>query len=290
MAKKFSELRCGSKVRFGAYSVEGEGAHQIHWIKVDSADTTILAERIEDFRAFDAKERNNGNEYRRDYGNNRYSVSNIDQFLNSSGDRWYNARHEYDAPPTDDTVYDETGYENHPGFLHSFNEWELDAILDTEVVTALAKCEGDQEHEVVVRKVFLPSVTNLFGRTVRNTHEGTHWEYFRNGADRRAYATSHAIRETRGDSKPNDENYEWYYLLRSPDAGNSYGVRYVDRDGDYDNCSACYGRLGVRPALRLNPDILVSDEPDDDGYYDIIQSEAELVEVSDEELFAILTK
>lgn len=41
-------------------------------------------------------------------------------------------------------------------------------------------------------------------------------------------------------------------LLRSPNAGNSYNVRYVDRDGDYNNCNAYNGMLGVRPASVIN--------------------------------------
>ena len=77
-------------------------------------------------------------------------------------------------------------------------------------------------------------------------------------------------------------------LLRSPNAGNSCNVRCVGRDGDYDNCNACGGLLGVRPALRINPEILVSDKPDDDGYYEIIQKDVEICEVSEDELMKLL--
>ena len=290
MAKKFSELQCGSKIRFGSYSVEGEVAHQIKWIKVNSDDTTILTEHIEDFRAFDAKERNNEDEYRRRYGNNRYSVSNIDQFLNSSNDKWYNASHKFDEPPTRSKVTDHTEYADHPGFLCCFKEWELDTIIDTEITTALAICDGNDKYETVVRKVFLPSLTNIFGQTVREVDEGSYWDYFRNGGDRVARSTSYAIDETMCESKPRSCNDPWYYLLRSPYAGGSCSVRYVDRGGDWGYCNAYYGILGVRPALRLNPDILVSDEPDEEGYYEIIQSESELDDISDDELFDLLMK
>ena len=65
-------------------------------------------------------------------------------------------------------------------------------------------------------------------------------------------------------------------------------MRYVDRGGDDGYCSAYRGFLGVRPALRINPEILVSDEPDDAGYYEIIQKEMEIFEVSEDEFFSLL--
>lgn len=42
-----------------------------------------------------------------------------------------------------------------------------------------------------------------------------------------------------------------FALLRSPNADNAYNVRYVDRDGDDNNCNAYHGILGVRPALVI---------------------------------------
>ena len=108
MAQKFIELPCGSKIRFGSYCVESEGTHQIRWIKMNSSDTTILAEHIEDFRAFDAREPNNPNTDRASYGNNQYSLSNIDRFLNSRDERWYSPSHEYDNPPTGNAIRNNT--------------------------------------------------------------------------------------------------------------------------------------------------------------------------------------
>lgn len=288
MSRKISELPCGAKIRFGAYCVGNEGTHKVRWIKTSTNDTAFITEFIEDFRAFDAKEPQNPNDNRREYGNNRYSVSNIDQFLNSSGDTWYQKRHEHDEPPTENRIYDNTPYENHPGFLAFFDEWELDAILDTEVTVALPRCDdAEHEHEVITRKVFLPSLTNLFGRSVRNTNEGEYWEYFRNTGNTAAQPTREAIDNTTLNDNPEYGN-NWYYLLRSPGAGGACGVGYVDRDGDDSYCYAFRGILGVRPALRINPEILVSDEPDDAGYYEIIQKEMEIFEVSDDEFFSLL--
>ena len=66
---------------------------------------------------------------------------------------------------------------------------------------------------------------------------------------------------------------DWYWLvtpwacrwLRSPDTGNTYYVWNVYTNGDYGNHNASYS-YGIRPALLLNSDLLVSldDEVEDD--------------------------
>lgn len=252
MSRIVSSLPCGAKIRFGSYCVGNEGAHSIRWIKVNSADTTLLAEHIEDFRAFDAREPDSSQECRREYGNNRYSVSNIDQFLNSTGDEWYSPQHGADAPPTGELTYDGTPYLNHPGFLAYFSEAELEAIMPTDIVVALPRCDSDdRDYEIITRKVFLPSRTNIFGSSVRNTNEGGRWDYFRNGRNVSATATEEAIDNTTLSGASENEITPWHWWLRSPNADCSYYVRCVDRDSDYYSCNACGGQLGVRPALVI---------------------------------------
>lgn len=289
MSRTVSSLPCGAKVRFGSYCVGNEGAHSIRWIKVNSADTTLLAEHIEDFRAFDARELDSPQEYRREYGNNRYSVSNIDQFLNSAGDEWYHPQHDTDAPPTGELTYDGTPYLNHPGFLAYFSEAEIEAIMPTDIVVALPRCDSDdRDYEIITRKVFLPSRTNIFGSSVRNTNEGDRWDYFRNGRNASATATEEAIDNTTLNGAPDDEITSWYWWLRSPNADSACYARCVGRGGSGGSASACRGIFGVRPALTINPEILVSDEPDDEGYYNVILSIVELEDVSEEDFLSIL--
>ena len=62
---------------------------------------------------------------------------------------------------------------------------------------------------------------------------------------------------------------DWEWTI-TPDAGYAYNVRYVYSDGNLSYYSAWTGHLGVRPALFLAPDTLVSDTTDTDGAY-IIQ-------------------
>lgn len=67
---------------------------------------------------------------------------------------------------------------------------------------------------------------------------------------------------------------DWYWLvtpwacrwLRSPYTGSTNGVWFVYTDGDCDNLSRASRSYGIRPALLLNSDLLVSldDEVEDD--------------------------
>ena len=61
----------------------------------------------------------------------------------------------------------------------------------------------------------------------------------------------------------------WEWWLRTPHAGRSYRTRCVNIDGALDYYYAYDGYLGVRPALELPNDIVVSETPDEDGYYTI---------------------
>lgn len=289
MPRTVGSLPCGAKIRFGSYCVNNEEAHSIRWIKVNSTDTILLSEHIEDFRAFDAREPNSQHEYRTEYGNNRYSVSNIDQFLNGTGDDWYYQQHDTDTPPTGELTDDGTPYLDRPGFLAYFSEAELEVILPTEIVVALPRCDSeDRDYEIITRKVFLPSRTNIFGCPVRNTNEGEYWEYFYNGGDTKATPTRHVIEHSEFGASVENENAPWYYWLRSPYSGDACSVQYVDRSGNGGSASAYRGILGVRPALTINPEILVSDEPDDEGYYNVILSIVELEDVSEEDFLSIL--
>ena len=284
-----ADLPIGAKIKFGTYSVNGEEVHRIRWIKTHR-DQTFLSEYLEDQCAFDAKEPNNRNDYRRRYGNNCYSLSNVNQFLCSDKDDWYVPQHEYDEAPTDEMLYGgEDGYRGKPGFLRHFEQWELEAIETSEIKTALPNNDVDEEKfEIIHAKVFLPSRTNLTGKEENGVKEGEFWDYFACGASLKARLSPECFEYGDRTEKPNYQDESWYYNLRSPYSGDAFNVRYVDRGGFVGYCYACDGVLGVRPALRLNPEILISDEPDDDGYYEVLDAAQEIAEITEEDFFAIL--
>lgn len=88
MPHRVEDLSVGAKIKFGAYSVSGEEPHKIAWIKVHH-NNTLYNEFAEDILPFDAKEPLNPRVNRRNYGSNRYSVSNICGFINSEQEDWF---------------------------------------------------------------------------------------------------------------------------------------------------------------------------------------------------------
>ena len=122
MAKLLSALPVGSVVKSTNTKYNGK---VIRWI-VGTQDTAngrtgLVTEKMITLKCFDAKEPSNTNGDRRSYGNNRYSQSNIDQWLNSQDAAWYSARHSYDAPPNNANVWSNYNeYDTEAGFLSNF--------------------------------------------------------------------------------------------------------------------------------------------------------------------------
>ncbi len=51
---------------------------------------------------------------------------------------------------------------------------------------------------------------------------------------------------------------KWHYWTRSPNLFHSLNLRYVSRDGELSYDGACLSDRGVRPALNLKSNTLVS--------------------------------
>lgn len=288
-----ADLPIGAKLKFGAYSVSGETPHKICWVKAHH-DGTILSEFIEDQCAFDAKEPDNPDEHRREYGNNRYSQSNVQQFLNAEGTDWFRPTHEYDKAPEDRLMCNgRHGYVHKPGFLHYFDEWEVEAIEESEVKTALPTKDiptGAEKYETIYAKVFLPSKTNVGCGTENRIQEGEVWDLFADGANLACLFSPELYTNTPKVFKPEYEDEGWHYYLRSPYSCCSFSVCGVGRNGSISDNYTHYDFFGVRPALQLKPEILISDEPDSDGYYEVLSDPQEISEIDEEEFFAILKK
>lgn len=283
MEKRLADLEIGEKIKFGRYAVEGEEPHDIVWIKVHR-DNTFMTEHIEDFRAFDAKESMNPDELRRKYGNNDYSKANICQFLNSTDESWFAEQHEYDSAPSDETTLDNTSYEHHRGFLNLFTSGEYEAIEYSEVETAIPKA-GLITME---QKVFLPSLANIFGDENNDIMEGQFWDYFNTyGKSRRATPTDEVIDNTTLTGFNIRYGESWHYWLRSAHCGSSFYVRCVSGSGDCVSCGAYRGVVGLRPALKLNPNILIVDK-DSCGYPILKLPEIKEIKISSEEFLNIL--
>ncbi|OHW62894.1 hypothetical protein EUAN_06780 [Andreesenia angusta] len=276
MPQLISALPTGSKVKFGRYSIESSAIEDIIWKIADknhvgypANSVTLITDKIIDLRGFDAKEPSNANADRKSYGNNRYSHSNLRQWLNKAGKPWYAAAHATDATPNDTGMSEATGYDDINGFLSSFSADELGVMMDTTLTVAKNTVTDGGSTETVVDKVFLASVTEVGLANETGGAEGTLLPIFSNDASRIATATNQAVANTLSTSKP-ATGAAWHWWLRSPSSAYSSNVRNVSTSGALDSYFACNGHYGLRPLCNLKSDILVSDTPDADGAYTVV--------------------
>ena len=275
MSQALSNLAVGSKVKFGSYSVNGETAQPIIWTIVaknhpgyPDNSVTLHTSKIIDLRCFDAAEAG-GYSDRMKYGNNRYSISNIDQWLNKDADggSWYVAAHSVDHSPdtTAGTGNYNTQYANRPGFLNSFTDNEKAAILSTTIRVVKPNADGGS-YEDVVRKVFLPSTTEVGLSNEHSIAEGKAWGYYTNNTARNGYITEQCSDHTIASSRP-ATTLAWYWWLRTPYYSSLYQSRIVSSTGVLSTNNAYNGSIGIRPVLNLSNTLKVSDFSDGDDCY-----------------------
>ena len=235
-----------------------------------SGRTKLVTERIISLKCFDAREPSNPNSDRLNYGNNRFSQANIDQWLNSAAGAgaWYSARHTYDAPPNNANVWSNYNeYDAQAGFLSFFEADFRNAILDTTIRVVKNTVTDGGSYEDITRKVYLLSETEVGLGNENGIAEGTLWDYFNSASRRQAYPTAEAVSASEYTNSSLSSTQFWYYWLRTPNAGNANNARNVNTDGSLSNGGAFDGNRGVRPALELASSALVSDTTDTDGAY-----------------------
>ena len=271
-----SSLPIGAKIKV-PHSVMGN----VIFLKADQNhtgypenSTTLITDELILLRAFDAKEPNNTDSNRRDYGNNRYSVSNIDHWLNStaSAGQWYSPQHSTDQSPNSTDVVSKNPYDTDAGFLNGFDARFIAAIQDTTIKVACNTVTDGGGTDTLVRKVFLPSKAEFFNQAENSIMEGSLLQYFQANTDsiRKAKISNYCAQDNNshaGSSRVTAGTYNWYWM-RTPESSNSYYLHGVSTGGSLDgNDSAFFGVGGVRPLCNLNSETPVSDQPDSDGYY-----------------------
>ena len=209
---------------------------------------TLVAANILKLACFDAKESGNSDSNRRNYGNNRYSLSNLRQWLNKAGSPWYQAQHGADAAPTNANVWSNYNeYDDEAGFLTGFSAQMLAAILNTTLTVAKASVDGGGS-ETVTDRVFLLSKAEVGLGAENGVSEGSTLAMFSDNASRQCRPTAQAVSNSEYQTSSLSASQYWYYFLRSPSASYSNHVRIVDSDGSLSSGSACGGDRGVRPA------------------------------------------
>ena len=263
------QSRFGSKIVFKIADKNHSG--------YPSNSVTLITEKIIQLMCFDAKEPNNSNSDRKQYGNNRYQHSNILQWLNSNAaaGAWYSAKHSADAPPTNANVWNNYNeYDAWAGFLAMLDPKFVAELLTTTQTVARNTVTDGGSYETVTSKMFLPSTTEVGLANENNIAEGTLLALFSNDASRVAYPTAQCV----SNSEYTDANFStskgWYWWLRTPNSSNAHHVRDVYSDGSSNISGADGGDWGVRPLCNLKSSILVSDSPNSDGNYTVIYNSA----------------
>jgi hypothetical protein len=272
VAQSINNLPIGAKVKFGSIYSE-----PIVWLVAGKNHTgypsnslTLVAEKIIKIMAFDAKEPSNSNSDRQNYGNNRYLHSNLRQWLNSAAaaGAWYSAQHAADAPPNSEAVT-YNPYTSLAGFLNAFTADEKSAILNTTLTVARNTVTDGGGSETVVDGVFLLSNTEVGLANENSIAEGSLLSLFSTGSNRITQPTAAAVSNSDYTSGSLSASQAWTWLLRTPRADYSSFARRVNAGGELSYYHANFGYNGLRPALNLPSDLLISDTPDSDGCYTI---------------------
>lgn len=267
MSQTISNLPIGAKVKLGKYSVNGESASPIIWLKIGKYPTlsdsvALLTEKIIDLRPYDAAESLSDMYNPKNYGNADYGLSNIDQWLNKDNDsgEWFVKSHAYDESPTTTNTQFNTPYTNRPAFLNAFTEDEKNIILQTPIGVG---------NGTIYRKVFL-----LSPQDVLDPLPSIEYFYQADASRKQAYLTSQCLNNTTCQIKPTDITKSWAWLTRQIESTPS--TIYIILESGAGN-TVTYpkaGQYGVRPALSVSSSTLVSDTTDSDGCYTIIYNQA----------------
>lgn len=240
---------------------------------------TFITDKIIALLAVDAKEPSNSNADRQNYGNNRYSVSNILQWLNSNGSAgsWYSAKHAADAPPNSSGV-SVNPYDTRAGFLSMLDDNFVTSLLNTTQTVVLNTVTDGGGSETVTSKMFLPSTTEVGLANENSIAEGSKLALFSDNTSRLAYCTQAAIDTSQYSSDPTTSE-TWYYWLRTPFASRSHGVRIVRTSGTLDYYYAYFGHGSVRPLCNLPDTLMMTDSVDGDGCYNFVWETSPVIPV-----------
>ena len=172
-------------------------------------------------------------------GNNRYSVSAMRQYLNSSaaaGSVW-TPKHNFDRAPSWAT--------STAGFLNGIDEDFLSVIGEVTKVTALNTVSDGGGSETTTEKFFLLSRSEVYGGNEVTGGEGSAYPYYANYSDLAAPGTgndTNRIKYRNGSAQ--------YWWLRSPIAGIAIHVRLVGQEGNVDFNFATYDKR-IAPACNI---------------------------------------
>ena len=252
----WSSLSLNDTFFLGKYQVGSETPWDIEWeiVHQESDYQIAMAKQIIDLRPFDAKESSNSDSNRKNYGNNNWQYSNIEQWLNSDQSNWYSAQHSADAPPSSVNVWSNYNpYDTKPGFLYYWTDEEKAVLQDMTLTLANNKVTDGGGSYTWTGKIWLPTYTQMSGSQNNNISEGIQFSKFTDNASRKK--TIHAMCAANNQyciDKGKTEGTACDYWMSSAYPSISYASRNVNSGGllvDFYN--AYSGDIGLAPCIRI---------------------------------------
>ena len=255
------DIKVGDYVKMGKYNNAS-----ILWrcVSIDDNGPLMLADRIIDNLAYDAKTNDNSTSkshsrsYKRDdYGSNYWKDSNMRSWLNSTAEAgkvdWLCGN-----PPKDGYVSGAGAYNEKAGFLNAFSKSEIAAMKTVTQRSLVSHPEynkgivnGDANSDLLYYTDISYAAINYDSAYFETTTEKVFlldvkqanavWKNL-NG-----YYVAY-----------NNDGMAWPYWLRTPVTDCNHDMRYISSSGQVGRYAPWYSDLGVRPAFYLDSDYFVA--------------------------------
>lgn len=239
------------------------------WIVADQSlegypGTVLISDFLAEAGCYDAPESGSRFDDIRQFGWNRYPVSNVHQWLNSTGEAWFTPMHPLDEAPGQTVI---EPYEQKPGFLWGFSHIFVEALRTCSVVYAYQDDYYQLRHGTVDCRVFLPSRTELGVEKRAGVQEGRPLQLadyapvYRTVAPTPELVSSHRLcdREFHPSSS-------YPYWLRSIEL-NGMSAVYFYGMSRAPYFQACQGACGIRPMVVMESQTVLEEQPDAYGVY-----------------------
>ena len=255
------DIKVGDYVKMGTYNNAS-----ILWrcVSIDDNGPLMLADKIVDTLAYDAKTNDNSNSkshsrsYKRDdYGSNYWKDSNMRSWLNSTAEAgkvdWLCGN-----PPKDGYVSGVGAYNEKAGFLNAFSKSEI-AAMKTVTQRSLVShpeynkgiVEGDANSDLLYYTDISEAVANYDNSYFETTTEKVFLLDVKQAnavwRNLKGYYVAY-----------NNNGMAWPYWLRTPVTDCNHDMRYISSSGQVGRYAPWYSDLGVRPAFYLDSEYFVA--------------------------------
>ena len=255
------DIKVGDYVKMGAYNNAS-----ILWrcVSIDNNGPLMLADKIVDTLAYDAKTNDNSNSkshsrsYKRDdYGSNYWKDSNMRSWLNSTA-----AEGKVDwlcgNPPKDGYVSGVRAYNEKAGFLNAFSKSEI-AAMKTVTQRSLVShpeyntgiVDGDANSDLLYYTDISEAVANYDSSYFETTTEKVFLLDVKQAnavwKNLKGYYVAY-----------NNDGMAWPYWLPTPVTDCNHDMRYISSSGQVGRYAPWYSDLGVRPAFYLDSEYFVT--------------------------------